>query len=239
MQLLNDPTAGRMPGDIEVQDASTVVADDEEAVEEVEGKGGDGEEVHGRDGFAMITKKCPPTLGAFRISGCELHPAGDGSLGYLKAQHAQFAMNAWSTPGGVLGHHLENQIPDFPWDLLATSWLAHFAKQCPIQTEPTPVPTEHRVRSNQIEALFPLGPELAKGNPKQLIEQIQSGFRMPAFQNDELLAKSEVLQHQVLARTKKATGGSEADPEKIEHGGIVIADRNLIRALMSLISQPD
>jgi hypothetical protein len=72
---------------------------------EVEGKGGDSEEVHGRDGLAMITKKCPPTPDALRISGCASHPAGEGPLGYRKAQHAQFAMNAWSAPGCVLGHH--------------------------------------------------------------------------------------------------------------------------------------
>jgi len=35
---------------------------------------------------------------------------------------------------------------------------------------------------------------------------------MPAFQDDELPAKREVLQHQVLARTKKAKDGSEPDP---------------------------
>src|SRR5438445_6216060 len=35
-QLLYDPSARRMPSDIEVQDAATVVADDEEAVEHVE-----------------------------------------------------------------------------------------------------------------------------------------------------------------------------------------------------------
>ena len=75
-----------MPGDIEVDDAPTVVTDDEEAVQEVEGEGGNGEEVHGRDGFAMIMKKCPPTLGGFRISGCASHPAGDGSFGNLKAE---------------------------------------------------------------------------------------------------------------------------------------------------------
>jgi hypothetical protein len=51
---------------------------------------------------------------------------------------------------------------------------------------------------------------------------------MPAFQDDELLAKNEVLQQQVLSRTKKAKGGSEPDPEKVEHGGNVIADRILI-----------
>ena len=64
------------------------------------------------------------------------------------------------------------------------------------------MPAVHSVRSDQIEALLPVGPELAQGNPKQFVEQTQSGFRMPAFQDEELLAKSEVLQHQVLARTK-------------------------------------
>ena len=34
-QLLHDPQAGRMLGDVEVQDASTAVADDEEAIETI------------------------------------------------------------------------------------------------------------------------------------------------------------------------------------------------------------
>jgi hypothetical protein len=73
----------------------------------------------------------------------------------------------------------------------------------------------------------------------QLVEQTQSWFRMPALQDDELLAKSEVLQHQVLSGTKKAKGSSEPNPEKVEHGDKVITDRILIRDLMSLISQSD
>ena len=114
-----------------------------------------------------------------------------------------------------------------------------FAQHRPIPSESSPVPAGHSIRSDQIEALLPVGPESAKGNPKQLVEQTQSWFRMPAFQDDELLAESKVLQHQVLARTKEAEGGSEPDPEKVEHSGKVIADRILIRAFMSLISQSD
>jgi hypothetical protein len=41
-ELLDDPTAGGMPGDIEVDDAPTIVADDKEAVEQVEGNGRNG-----------------------------------------------------------------------------------------------------------------------------------------------------------------------------------------------------
>ena len=44
-----------MMSDIEVQDAATVMANEEEAVEHTEGESRDGEEIHCRDGFAVIT----------------------------------------------------------------------------------------------------------------------------------------------------------------------------------------
>ena len=51
----------------------------------------------------------------------------------------------------------------------------------------------------------PVNKVVAKdSNPKQLVEHTKAWFRMPAFQDDELLAKSEVLQHQVFTGTKKA-----------------------------------
>jgi hypothetical protein len=54
-QLLYDPSARRMASDVEVQDAATVVADNEEAIENMEREGRDREEIHGRDGLAVIT----------------------------------------------------------------------------------------------------------------------------------------------------------------------------------------
>jgi hypothetical protein len=45
-----------MRGDVEVQDTTPVMADDEKAVEQVESDGGNSKEVHGGNGFAMIVK---------------------------------------------------------------------------------------------------------------------------------------------------------------------------------------
>lgn len=56
-QLLDNPTAGGMPGNIAMQDASAVVADDEEAIEYIECQSGDREKIHGGDGFAVIAQK--------------------------------------------------------------------------------------------------------------------------------------------------------------------------------------
>lgn len=44
---------------IEVQNASPVVADDEEAVEPAEGDGRNGEVIHRGDGFLMVARKGP------------------------------------------------------------------------------------------------------------------------------------------------------------------------------------
>src|SRR5262249_428010 len=139
--------------------------------------------------------------------------------------------------------HLNTGMSELPALLVPGVVSEHppsrFAEDGPIQPESSTMPAGHSVRSDQIEALFPAGPEAAQGNPKQLVEQTKSWFRMPAFQDDELLAKSEVLQHQVLARTNKAKDGSEPDPDKVEHSGKVIADEVLVRPPMLLISKPD
>src|SRR5262245_34825470 len=54
-QLLYDPIARRMASDVEVQDAATVVADNEEAIENMERESRDREEIHGRDRLAEIS----------------------------------------------------------------------------------------------------------------------------------------------------------------------------------------
>ena len=112
-QLLNDPTAGRMPRHIAMQDAPTVMTDDKKAVQEAERDRRHGEEVHGRNRFPVILKKRAPTLSWLGFSRNPLHPAGDGSLGDVKAQHEKLAVNARCTPAWVLPHHTEDELSNF------------------------------------------------------------------------------------------------------------------------------
>jgi hypothetical protein len=79
-QLLADPTVGRVSGDIEVQNAPSVVGDDKKAVEDSKGKCWDGEEIHGGDCFAVVLEEGLPLLGRFRPSGRVPQQTGDGSL---------------------------------------------------------------------------------------------------------------------------------------------------------------
>src|SRR5260370_2686512 len=61
-QLLGDPQTGWMPSDIAVQNPSSVMCNDEEAVQDIEGQCWNREEIHRRDGFTMVVQEGLPTL---------------------------------------------------------------------------------------------------------------------------------------------------------------------------------
>jgi hypothetical protein len=67
--------------DIEVQDAPTIVTDDEKATERAQGDRRNSEEVHRGNHFPVIAEKGKPALGRLRISRCPFHPTRDRSLG--------------------------------------------------------------------------------------------------------------------------------------------------------------
>ena len=71
-----------------------------------------GEEVHRRKGFPMVAQERKPAFRKHRISRCFAHPAGDGSLGNVEAEHKKFTMNPRCSIGRIFGDHPENQTSD-------------------------------------------------------------------------------------------------------------------------------
>jgi hypothetical protein len=201
--LLDGPTAGRMRGDIEVQDATPVMANDEKAVEQVEGDSGDSKEVRGGNGCAVIVKKRKLTLHRFRVSGCTAHAAGDRTLRYIEAEHAEFAVDARRTPGGIFNDHWKDQVTDFFGNSLpAAPWVSGLAQHGPVPSESSAVPADNCLGHDEEERLFPWRPELARGDPKELVEHTEFGFGMSALECRQLLPQSKILQQQTAARAK-------------------------------------
>jgi hypothetical protein len=111
------------------------------------GESGDGEEIHGRDGFPMIAQKGQPALGGLRVLGRSFHPAGNGSFRHVEAEHQEFAMDARRTPTGIVSDHLKDQFTDLLGDPAATAhWIPHFAEHGPVQFEPGSMPARNGVR---------------------------------------------------------------------------------------------
>src|SRR5262245_17022636 len=110
-QLLRDPQATRMLGDVEVQNAPAIMSDHQEAVENAEREGWDSEEIHRRQDFTVIIEKCFPTSALVRLPWRATHPSRDRSLREFKPKLQKFPMNARCAPSRILSHHLQDERP--------------------------------------------------------------------------------------------------------------------------------
>jgi hypothetical protein len=159
-----------MPGDVEVQNASTTMSDDKEAMQHTGSDRWHGEEVHRRDGFPVISKKGEPPLRRFGISRGTPHPTGDRSPRDIKTEHEKFTMDAWRAPRRILNNHPEDQLSNLLRRLSSPSLCPRSGDQTPVQAETGSVPPDHRFRVDHDKRLFPPGPEPSRQDPKKLIE---------------------------------------------------------------------
>jgi hypothetical protein len=90
----------------------------------------------GWDGFAVIAQEGKPTLRRVWASRSTSHPAREAALRDLKTEHDEFAVHAWSAPGGVLGHHFEYQLTDLFAHRFSADRHTHAGDQLPISRKP-------------------------------------------------------------------------------------------------------
>ena len=217
-QLLDDPTASRMLRDVNVQDAPTIMADDEEAVEHAKRNRWHSKEVHRRNAFPMVSKKGQPALGPVGISRRSFHPTRDGSLGEVKAEHEEFPLDPWCSPGWVLGDYTGDQFPNLLRRRSSSNLLPNSGDQPSVHTKACPVPAHDSFRGDQDERISPSRPDAPSDYPEELIEQAEDRARMSTFQRDELLTQSKILEKETSPPAKEAAQHSKAEPDEAKHG---------------------
>ena len=60
-------------------------------------------------------------------------------------------------------------------------------------TETLAVPTNDRIRLNDMQHMSPVRPHLRRKNPEQAIGASESGPRMHSFEHSELLSEHQIL----------------------------------------------
>jgi hypothetical protein len=211
-QLLDDPQARRMLCDVEVQDAPTIVTDDEKTVEDAERDRWSREEVHRRNRSPMVSKEGEPAFGWLGIPRSSFHPTGDGSLGEIKTEHEEFSVYPRRSPGWILGNHPEDQISNLFREPSPPCRLSGPGDQAPIETEACPMPSNHRLRRDDNQSFFPGGPEPVGNDPEEFVEAAQHRSRVATFQYGELLPEREVFQYEMPTTAKRAS--KRSGPEK-------------------------
>jgi hypothetical protein len=96
-----------------MQNSPSVMGDDEEAVENAKGQRQHGEEIHPGNNLPMTTQKRGPSLCRLRTPRRFPHPTQDSSFRNIEAKHREFAVDAWRTPGWILGNHAKDQVTQF------------------------------------------------------------------------------------------------------------------------------
>src|SRR5438105_11534584 len=149
-------------------------------------------------------------LGWLGVSRRPLHPAGDGSLGGIEAQHEQFTVNARRAPGWVLRHHTEDQLPNFRGQFFPTDRFSRLRDPTPVQSKTSAMPANDRLRIHEHERLLPGTPETTGEYPEDFVNRSHPGSGMLALQHSQLLPESEIFQEQASMRSKAA--GEQAQP---------------------------
>jgi hypothetical protein len=200
-----------------MQDLPPVVADDEKAVQNTQRERWDGEEIHCRNGLAMVSEERQPALHGIWISRSSPDPSRDTPFRELETQLEQFAVNARCSPGRILGNHTENQGADLFADTLPSPYLGDSGDPRPIETKPGAMPVHDGSRSDQDERLGPPGPARSQGNPEQLVQGSESTARLLRVQSQQLPTESQVLEDEVLPGTENADQATEEMSERHDH----------------------
>src|SRR5579884_2619325 len=193
-QLLRYPGAGRMLGDADMQDAPAIMANHEESIQQPEGNGGHGEEIHRSNGLPVILEKCLPASDGIRIAWRSLDSARDCPLRNIESELEQFAMNTRSAPGWILRGHLKDQISKFLVDSLPAWRWTSLRQELPIQTKSSAVPADDGGRRDNQQRILPFCPEPFDRNPKQSAECSKFWTIISSLEDYGLLTKDQIFE---------------------------------------------
>src|SRR6266853_3940725 len=189
----------------------------EKTVEQIESDCWHREEVHGGNGFSVISQKGEPPLRRFGISRGAPHPTGDSSFGNVKTQHQQLAVDTRRAPGWILAHHPKDEILHLLRNPSSADHPASFGDSTPINRKSRSVPTHDGLRTHNNESLFPSEPDSSRQHPEEFIERCQSRPWMSSFQCRELLAKSEVFEKQPATTLEESEDRARQECKPVYH----------------------
>ena len=172
--------------DIEMEDLASTVFDDEETIQDSEGEGRHGEEVHGRDDLAVIAEKSRPALAGVVGRGQAPEVPRDGAFRDIEAEFQKLPVNSRSTPGGIFFSHLSDESSNLAIDFWPAKGLRARAK-APEQPKASPMPGDHGFWFNDDQNTAPFWPKTAEQNPKYSILDSQPRARVFSLEYAQLL----------------------------------------------------
>jgi len=221
-QLLHDPEASRVFRDVEMENFASTMFDDEETVQNSEGEGRYGKEVHGGDDHTVITQESPPEFPCLLERRHTSEVPRDGTFRDLEAEFQKLTVNPRSAPGGILFDHPPDQRSKLGVDLWPAKALGLRA-QAPEQTKASAMPGDHGFWFDNDEDLAPCRPKTPEQDPKDSILDSHPRARKSSLEYAQLLPQRNDLETEAVARTEESAEAGEEAEKKWNHGTGFIA----------------
>ena len=109
---MREPDLGRVLGDIEVNDPSAVVAEDDHGVEQPKRRGRNNEHVDGPRVAHVVAQEAAPGRGG--DCGSPWHVPADGGLAHYDTELEQLAVDAGCAPQRIGDAHFADQTSGLP-----------------------------------------------------------------------------------------------------------------------------
>ena len=194
-----------------MENLASIVFDDEETIQDSEREGRHGEEVHGRDDFAVIAQESSPQFPCLLGRRQAPDVARNCAFRDVEAEFEKFTVNPRSAPGGILLHHPANESSNLGIELWPARglWLR---PEAPEQTKASAIPGDHGFWFDDNQDVAPCRPKAAEQSPEYSILDSQPRVRLFSLEYTQLLTESKNLKREVVARTEEcAEAGDEAD----------------------------
>ena len=107
-QLLGNPGAGGVCGDVEVENVPSVVLENQQDVQHPKSRRGHSKEINRSDLAGMVAEKSSPCLR--RRLASPNHVLGNRRLGDLNTELEQFPVDTWGAPARISALHGADQI---------------------------------------------------------------------------------------------------------------------------------
>jgi hypothetical protein len=179
-------------GDVDVDDATSLVRQDHEHEKDLEHHGGHDEEVHGDEVPQVVVEKAAQSL-RWRRSMAD-HVLGDRCLRDLDAELLKLSVNPRRAPEGVRRGHPSDQRSDLRGDGW-TAWPGPAALPGPEDLEAGPLPSDHGGGLDDGDAIRPTAPQAGKQDSEQPVGRPQARARCGALEDGQLVPQCEVLEH--------------------------------------------
>ena len=206
-----------MSRNVEVDDTTTVMGQNDKHQQDLEPDRWHREEVHRSQLRHVIVEKRSP--GLRRWTGAAYHVLRDRGLGYVETQfqQSQLTVDSRCAPEWIGPAHLLDYLSHLRVDLRSTGSLT--ALPSPVEPKAFPMPCHYSSGLNNDQTRAPIGPESGQSDPEPAIGHLQFGTRgnLP-LEDAKLMTKSDDLQMQSGPSSKPAGKRIEEREEEFTHG---------------------